>query len=48
MGKAGERKEMVEDRSGERVLCEKVVRNFILCSRKSMCEFCGYGGRQVV
>ena len=25
MGKAGERKEMVEDRSGERVLCEKVV-----------------------
>ena len=25
MGKAGERKEMVEDRSSERVLCEKVV-----------------------
>ena len=25
MGKAGKRKEMVEDRSGEGVLCEKVV-----------------------
>jgi hypothetical protein len=25
MGKAGKRKEMVEDRSGERVLCEKVA-----------------------
>jgi hypothetical protein len=25
MVKAGKRKEMVEDRSGERVLCEKVV-----------------------
>ena len=25
MGKAGKRKEMVEDRSGERVLCEQVV-----------------------
>ena len=24
MGKAGKRKEMVEDRSSERVLCEKV------------------------
>ena len=25
MGKAGKRKEMVEDRSSERVLCEKLV-----------------------
>ena len=25
MGKAGKRQEMVEDRSSERVLCEKVV-----------------------
>ena len=33
MGKAGKRKEMVEDRSNERVMCEKAVcvRRCILC-----------------
>ena len=49
MGRAGKRKEMVEtDRVREFCVRRLCVRNFILCIRKSMCEFCGYGGRQVV
>ena len=44
MGKAGKRQEMVEDRSSARVLCEKVYTMYL----KSMCEFFGDGGRQIV
>ena len=51
MGKARKRKEMVEDRSGEREFCVRRlrVRRFdYLCIGKSMCEICGDGGRQFV
>ena len=49
MGKAGKRKEMVEDRSSE-VLCEKVVceKVYPMYLKKSRSEFCGDGGRQIV
>ena len=49
MGKAGKREEMVEtDRVREFCVRRLCARNFILCIRKSMREFCGYRGRQVV
>ena len=38
MGKAGKRKEMVEDRSSERVLCEKVVCEQVVCEK--VCVSC--------
>ena len=53
MGKAGIRKETVEDRSSGRLLCDKVgcekvgLYMFILCIGKSMCEFCGDRGQIV-
>ena len=38
MGKATKRKEMVEDRSSERVLCEKVVCEQVVCEK--VCVSC--------